>query len=304
MSQDNLSAQSSSPSPNEVDPIPNIDMQLDTGKLNTKNKARIGNENNGTEEETKKGVRQMFTTEEDNLLIEMVKEYGDKNWRVISKHIPNRTTRQCRERYRNYLSPTIKNGPWTEEEDLLLEQKYMEYGPKWATIAQFFKSRSDVNIKNRWSSNRHKATRTAPQTLLESLLIPKRQFLSTLQTLLLPQIRRQQQLLQQQKMMRYSQAFNNINNNALNNMYNMTPQNSNNVTNNSNNIVNDPQQPVIATMHEEDFIPLNLPSDDDHEGILDSFNTTDLIGTEDFDPCLNSLDICQPSFATEFDSLF
>lgn len=127
-------------------------------------------------EKEKKIVRQMFTMDEDDRLCALVKEYGEKNWRTISKHMPNRTTRQCRERYRNYLSPTVKNGPWTPEEDLLLEQKYLEYGPKWATIAQFFRSRSDVNIKNRWASNRHKCVRTTPKSLWETLRVNPKDF--------------------------------------------------------------------------------------------------------------------------------
>ncbi|OHT10458.1 hypothetical protein TRFO_20274 [Tritrichomonas foetus] len=136
------------------------------------------------EEDNKKSVRQMFSPEEDKLLLALVKEYGDKNWRMIAKKMENRTTRQCRERYRNYLSPNLTNGPWTAEEDLLLEQKNFELGPKWATIAQSFKNRSDVNIKNRWASNRHKAIRIAPKNLIENLIFPKRQLLAALQAIL------------------------------------------------------------------------------------------------------------------------
>lgn len=131
----------------------------------------------------KKSSRQMFTPKEDKQLIELVKEYGDRNWRVISKKMENRTTRQCRERYRNYLSPNLTNGPWTAEEDLLLEQKYVELGPKWAAISQFFKNRSDVNIKNRWASNRHKALRVAPKNLVDNLIIPKKQFINAIQAI-------------------------------------------------------------------------------------------------------------------------
>lgn len=133
--------------------------------------------------EKKKSSRQMFTPKEDKQLIELVKEYGDRNWRVISKKMENRTTRQCRERYRNYLSPNLTNGPWTAEEDLLLEQKYVELGPKWAAISQFFKNRSDVNIKNRWASNRHKALRVAPKNLVDNLIIPKKQFINAIQAI-------------------------------------------------------------------------------------------------------------------------
>ena len=111
------------------------------------------------------GIRQMFSPEEDEMLKLLVKKFGDKDWKFVAKKMPGRTTRQCRERYKSYLAPDIKNGPWTEEEDELLKQKYDEFGPKWAKIASFFKSRSDINIKNRWSSltikERHKAEKKA-----------------------------------------------------------------------------------------------------------------------------------------------
>lgn len=98
-----------------------------------------------------KTKRQMFTTEEDEKLKKLVAEFGTGNWRIISDHLPNRTPRQCRERYRNYLAPEIVNGTWTVEEDQLLRMKFQEYGPKWAIISNFFPTRSEINIKNRWA---------------------------------------------------------------------------------------------------------------------------------------------------------
>ena len=94
--------------------------------------------------------RSSFTQEEDTQLKALVQQYGDNNWAIVASHMDNRTTRQCRERYRHYLSPSIINGEWTEEEDKLLIAKYSEYGPRWVSIAQFFKTRTDINIKNRW----------------------------------------------------------------------------------------------------------------------------------------------------------
>ncbi|KAK8881749.1 hypothetical protein M9Y10_044385 [Tritrichomonas musculus] len=98
------------------------------------------------------GRRQLFSYEEDEQLKKLVEQFGDKDWKFIARKMPGRSTRQCRERYKNYLSPDIKNGPWTKEEDDLLKEKYNEYGPHWSSISKFFKSRSDVNIKNRWSA--------------------------------------------------------------------------------------------------------------------------------------------------------
>lgn len=99
--------------------------------------------------ESTKTSRQKFTAEEDKLLRDLVEEFGIRAWKKVSARMGTRTTRQCRERYNNYLAPTIKNEPWTQDEDNLLEEKVQELGQKWSKIAQFFNSRSDVNIKNR-----------------------------------------------------------------------------------------------------------------------------------------------------------
>ena len=99
----------------------------------------------------KKTMRVKFTQEEDDRLISLVEQYGVRNWKKISSLMRTRTTRQCRERYINYLSPTVTNGPWTNEEDLLLIQKVKEMGTRWAQISHYFTGRSDVNIKNRYS---------------------------------------------------------------------------------------------------------------------------------------------------------
>jgi hypothetical protein len=96
--------------------------------------------------------RKMFTPQEDALIVMLVENFGQKNWQLIAKALINRTPRQVRERFRNYLSPGLTNGPWSRNEDELLKNLYFEYGPKWSKISTFFKSRSDVNIKNRWSS--------------------------------------------------------------------------------------------------------------------------------------------------------
>lgn len=55
-------------------------------------------------------------------------------------------------RERNGKKEMRGNEPWTKEEDDLLEQKFNEMGPHWAKMAAFFPGRTDVNLKNRWSS--------------------------------------------------------------------------------------------------------------------------------------------------------
>ena len=98
-------------------------------------------------------ARRNWTPIEDVYLVTLVGMLGLDSWKAISARIPNRTARQCRERWKSYLSPDIKNGPWTHEEDLLLVQKYNELGPKWVEISKSFDGRSDNNVKNRWYSS-------------------------------------------------------------------------------------------------------------------------------------------------------
>lgn len=65
-----------------------------------------------------------FTKAEDKKLRELVNRHGTSNWIPISKQMPGRNARQCRDRWLNYLSPDVVNGPWTAEEDELLVKKY------------------------------------------------------------------------------------------------------------------------------------------------------------------------------------
>jgi len=125
--------------------------------------------------------KRAFTLQEDERLIELVSMFGSTNWRVIASHLPGRSQRQCRERYKTYLAPGICHDPWTPEEDQLLREKFDEFGPKWAIISKFFRGRSDNNIKNRYnnhiSNNRIKNRRSSsddsqPSEKKESYQIP------------------------------------------------------------------------------------------------------------------------------------
>lgn len=102
--------------------------------------------------------RRKFTPEEDEKLSRIIAQYGPKKWDKVASFMPGRTGRQCRDRFHNYLNPSLTNGPWTREEDRILEQKVLEYGQHWNKIVQFFKGRSDNNVKNRWHTyiSRHR----------------------------------------------------------------------------------------------------------------------------------------------------
>ena len=112
------------------------------------------------------GSRHLFSKNEDNLIKKLVENFGDHDWKMIAMYLPNRTPRQIRERYKNYLAPDLKNGKWTKEEDELLKQKVNEFGQKWSLIAPFFPTRSDVNIKNHWSTLHGKMNKNIKVTVI------------------------------------------------------------------------------------------------------------------------------------------
>jgi len=90
-----------------------------------------------------------FTEQEDTLLAQLVGHFGEEKWNEISLYMNGRSIRQCRERWRNYLSPSINRSEWSLQEDALLASKYEELGPKWKQISRFFQNRTDISLKNR-----------------------------------------------------------------------------------------------------------------------------------------------------------
>lgn len=94
--------------------------------------------------------RQPFTQKEDEKLKQLVESLGDSDWTIISKCMENRTPRQCRDRWKEYLMPTLNTSDWTPEEDNILRQKIKEYGKKWAIVCISLNGRSETSAKNRW----------------------------------------------------------------------------------------------------------------------------------------------------------
>lgn len=104
-----------------------------------------------TEKGREKIHRMRFTEGEDALLLELVSMLGMNNWHRIEEHMPTRNARQCRERYMNYICPTLRKGGWTREEDYKLMNIWRRYGAKWSIISKMFVNRSDIDLRNRVS---------------------------------------------------------------------------------------------------------------------------------------------------------
>lgn len=92
-----------------------------------------------------------FTAEEDEKIKFLTEKYGTKNWSLIASYMHERTPKQCRDRYSNYLVPGYFKGEWSKEEDELLQRLYNEHGPKWSILKKSFPYRSSNSLKNRWN---------------------------------------------------------------------------------------------------------------------------------------------------------
>jgi hypothetical protein len=100
-----------------------------------------------------------WTQKEDEILVQIIREKGTKQWKDIAKELNARTGfkhyrhgKQCRERWINHLDPNINRGSWTTEEDIALLKCQLDLGKKWADIAKALGSRTENAVKNRWNS--------------------------------------------------------------------------------------------------------------------------------------------------------
>lgn len=100
----------------------------------------------------KKVEKRKFTHGENETLVELTEKYGTSSWGLVANEMKERNPRQCRDRWKHYLSPDVNKDEWSKEEDRLLLEKYQIFGKKWSKIAIFLPNRSDVQVRNRYFS--------------------------------------------------------------------------------------------------------------------------------------------------------
>uniref|UniRef100_A0A7S2RUK4 Myb-like DNA-binding domain containing protein n=1 Tax=Eucampia antarctica TaxID=49252 RepID=A0A7S2RUK4_9STRA len=101
-----------------------------------------------------------WTKEEDTILLGMVQNMRmPMKWSIVAQSMPERTGKQCRERYVNHLNPRLKSSDWSPVEDATIFHLYNTGGSQWAKMSKMIPGRTDNGIKNRFHNLRRQLER-------------------------------------------------------------------------------------------------------------------------------------------------
>ena len=92
-----------------------------------------------------------WSSEEEKLLIDILhRAQGPIVWSQIALQMPRRNVIQCREQWHNHLDPTLKQGQFSEEEDVQIIRLQKEHGNNWQLISELLGGRGKTTINTRW----------------------------------------------------------------------------------------------------------------------------------------------------------
>ncbi|XP_034711364.1 transcription factor WER-like [Vitis riparia] len=96
--------------------------------------------------------RRPWTKEEDQKLIDCISSNGHLSWPDIAMQAGlERSGKSCRERWNNCVSPHVKRGNFSQEEDDTIIRLQCVHGNRWAYIATQLPGRSEP-LEQRWNN--------------------------------------------------------------------------------------------------------------------------------------------------------
>jgi len=100
--------------------------------------------------------RRSWTAKEDQLLRDAVQREDPDNsnpsrWHAISKHVPNRTNKDCRKRWFAKMASDVVKGGWAPDEDERLVKGIERYGTRWSLVASVVQTRNSDQCAKRWT---------------------------------------------------------------------------------------------------------------------------------------------------------
>ena len=101
-------------------------------------------------------VKTPWSNEETEALRGLVQKYGFYNWERIASAITKRTAEQCRQRWEEFLDPTIAKDEWTPAEELKLVELHAAFPNQWGLIADQVSAQTTGNLclNFRWCQSR------------------------------------------------------------------------------------------------------------------------------------------------------
>ncbi|KAI1317306.1 hypothetical protein EDD11_008675 [Mortierella claussenii] len=99
-----------------------------------------------SEDKLKKGT---WTTAEEEILLEAVRDLSSENWHAVAMKVPGRNAKQCMQKWQTDLDPQINRLPWTQDEDEKLVEAYHTFGNSWQQIAKMVETRTWYQCYNR-----------------------------------------------------------------------------------------------------------------------------------------------------------
>uniref|UniRef100_A0A0D9Y0M5 Uncharacterized protein n=1 Tax=Leersia perrieri TaxID=77586 RepID=A0A0D9Y0M5_9ORYZ len=106
--------------------------------------------------------RQRWRPEEDAILLSYVRQYGPREWNLVSTRMNaalDRDAKSCLERWKNYLRPGIKKGSLTDDEQRLVIRLQAKHGNKWKKIAAEVPGRTAKRLGKWWEVFKEKQQR-------------------------------------------------------------------------------------------------------------------------------------------------
>ncbi|KAK4054531.1 hypothetical protein OIV83_001025 [Microbotryomycetes sp. JL201] len=99
----------------------------------------------------KRGNKQVWTKEQDELLVQAINIYGEQ-WKSVALFVGGKDSSQCLNRWTKTVRPH-KRGRWSAEEDEILRQAVRKLGQKWSAVHKLVPGRTDAQCRERYCNH-------------------------------------------------------------------------------------------------------------------------------------------------------